>query len=59
MNTIYIVRIPQECPKVDTIVYSDSDRTKCVAYSLESDYNECYLEEWRGNVVRVRNLLKK
>lgn len=59
MNKIYVVRIPQETPKVDTLIFSSYDREECIDFFKKSDYTECYLEEWCGTVVRVRNYLIK
>lgn len=59
MNKIYILRKPQEVPRVDTMIYSSKNRSDCVDYFNKSDHKECYLEEWCGQVVLVRNLLVK
>lgn len=59
MTKIYIVRIPQSCPKIDTLAFSSENRQECIDWFKQSEYEECYLEEWLGTVVLVRNVLFK
>lgn len=59
MTRIYVLRKTQESPKIETIVFSNQDRNLCIQEFKRSGYEYCFLEEWEGTVVKVRNVLVK
>lgn len=56
---IYILRVEQQSPRIDTVIFSSKVRQECIDFFKKSEHEECYLEEWSGTVVLVRNILIK